>query len=346
MSVINNNNLLINDYPLQVLPALAREIGLNEAIVLQQIHYWLNKKQNLIDGKYWTYGSAKKWQEENFSFWSMNTVKRTFTSLKEQGLLITANYNKRKFDKTVWYSINYERLNLVSQQLAQRELTIDPNWANRTTQNEPTIDPNWVGALAQNELTNTLDLKETSKENKKNTVEKLDDASIFKNVIAFLNENAETNYKHTTKSTQTLIKARLNDGFGFEDFKKVIIIKCKDWKNDSAMNQYLRPATLFGTKFESYLNQKVISGNRKKPWEKETKKEVLPDWFDKDQNQVAKKEKLSVEETKALEDQVAEIKARLNAEKKVYKDDEKAQIKQKFEEAQAKHKENQRKRGL
>lgn len=220
MSVINNNNLLINDYPLQVLPALAREIGLNEAIVLQQIHYWLNKKQNLIDGKYWTYGSAKKWQEENFSFWSMNTVKRTFTSLKEQGLLITANYNKRKFDKTVWYSIDYERLNLVSRRLVQSELTIDPNWGNRTAQNEPTIDPIRVDALAQNETTNTLDLKETSKENKKNTVEKLDDASVFKNVIAFLNENAETNYKHTTKSTQTLIKARLNDGFGFEDFKK------------------------------------------------------------------------------------------------------------------------------
>ncbi|CUK81649.1 conserved phage C-terminal domain-containing protein [Listeria monocytogenes] len=324
MSVINNNNLLINDYPLQVLPALAREIGLNEAIVLQQIHYWLNKKQNLIDGKYWTYGSAKKWQEENFSFWSMNTVKRAFTSLKEQGLLITANYNKRKFDKTVWYSIDYERLNLVSRRLVQSELTIDPNWGNRTAQNEPTIDPIRVDALAQNETTNTLDLKETSKENKKNTVEKLDDASVFKNVIAFLNENAETNYKHTTKSTQTLIKARLNDGFGFEDFKKVIIIKCKEWKNDSSMNQYLRPATLFGTKFESYLNQKVISGNRKKPWEKETKKEVLPDWFDKDQNQVAKKEKLSVEETKALEDQVAEIKARLNAKKKVYTDDKKA----------------------
>ncbi|EIQ6427006.1 conserved phage C-terminal domain-containing protein [Listeria monocytogenes] len=346
MSVINNNNLLINDYPLQVLPALAREIGLNEAIVLQQIHYWLNKKQNLIDGKYWTYGSAKKWQEENFSFWSMNTVKRTFTSLKQQGLLITANYNKRKFDKTVWYSINYKRLDLLSQQLAQRKLAIDPNWANRQPHNEPAMDPFWVGASALNEPTNTLDLKEVYKENKKNIVEFVDDAPIFKNVIDFLNENAETKYKHTTKSTQALIKARLNDGFGFEDFKKVIIIKCKDWKNDSAMDQYLRPATLFGTKFESYLNQKLISGNRKKPWEKETKKEVLPDWFDKDQNQVAKKEKLSVEETKALEDQVAEIKARLNAEKKVYTDDEKAQIKQKFEEAQAKHKENQRKRGL
>ncbi|EAC3591389.1 DnaD domain protein [Listeria monocytogenes] len=59
-------------------------------------------------------------------------------------------------------------------------------------------------------------------------------------------------------------------------------------------------------------------------YNKPVKEEVLPDWFDKDQNQVAKKEKLSVEETKALEDQVAEIKARLNAKKKVYTDDKKA----------------------
>ncbi|ECX5785982.1 hypothetical protein F3331_13020 [Listeria monocytogenes] len=304
MSGINNNNLLINDYPLQVLPALAREIGLNEAIVLQQIHYWLNKKQNLHDGRYWTYRSIQKWQEENFSFWSLNTVKRTFTSLREKKLLLTANYNKKKFDKTVWYSIDYDALEAMSQRLAQ---------------NEPTISPKRANALAQNEPDNTLDLPETPKENKKNTVEELDDTSIFKNVIDFLNENAETNYKHTTQVTQTLIRARLKDGFTFEDFKKVIIIKCKDWKNDSAMSRYLRPGTLFGIKFEGYLNQKTVSGNQKKPWEKEPKKEELPPWFDKDQN---------------------------GADGKVYTEDEKAQIAQKLEEAQAEYEEDQRKRGL
>ncbi|WP_459395863.1 conserved phage C-terminal domain-containing protein [Listeria monocytogenes] len=304
MSGINNNNLLINDYPLQVLPTLAREIGLNEAIVLQQIHYWLNKKQNLHDGRYWTYRSIQKWQEENFSFWSLNTVKRTFTSLREKKLLLTANYNKKKFDKTVWYSIDYDALEAMSQRLAQ---------------NEPTISPKRANALAQNEPDNTLDLPETPKENKKNTVEELDDTSIFKNVIDFLNENAETNYKHTTQVTQTLIRARLKDGFTFEDFKKVIIIKCKDWKNDSAMSRYLRPGTLFGIKFEGYLNQKTVSGNQKKPWEKEPKKEEPPPWFDKDQN---------------------------GADGKVYTEDEKAQIAQKLEEAQAEYEEDQRKRGL
>ncbi|ENK9554144.1 conserved phage C-terminal domain-containing protein [Listeria monocytogenes] len=304
MSGINNNNLLINDYPLQVLPTLAREIGLNEAIVLQQIHYWLNKKQNLHDGRYWTYRSIQKWQEENFSFWSLNTVKRTFTSLREKKLLLTANYNKKKFDKTVWYSIDYDALEAMSQRLAQ---------------NEPTISLKRANALAQNEPDNTLDLPETPKENKKNTVEELDDTSIFKNVIDFLNENAETNYRHTTQVTQTLIRARLKDGFTFEDFKKVIIIKCKDWKNDSAMSRYLRPGTLFGIKFEGYLNQKTVSGNQKKPWEKEPKKEELSPWFDKDQN---------------------------GADGKVYTEDEKAQIAQKLEEAQAKYEEDRRKRGL
>ncbi|EAF7332740.1 conserved phage C-terminal domain-containing protein [Listeria monocytogenes] len=280
MTKFRNSNLLINDYPLQVLPSLAKEIGLNEAIVLQQIHYWLNKKQNLRDGRYWTYRSIQKWQEENFSFWSMNTVKRTFTSLREKKLLITGNYNLKKFDKTVWYSIDYERLEVMSQRVAQ---------------NEPTSSPKRVDGLAQNEPDNTLDLKENTTENKKNSVEKLDDTSIFKDVINFLNENAETNYRATTASTKMLIKARVNEGFELKDFKKVIIAKCRDWKNDSSMCQYLRPATLFGNKFESYLNQKVQNDKKKKPWEKDVKKEILPKWFDERSRTEAEKAKLTNE---------------------------------------------------
>ena len=62
--------------------------------------------------------------------------------------------------------------------------------------------------------------------------------------------------KTTTPKTIREIKARLNEGFKLEDFKIVIDNKCSEWLNDKKMNQYLRPDTLFGTKFESYLNQK------------------------------------------------------------------------------------------
>lgn len=145
------SKLLIDDYPIQVLPKLAKEIGLNEAIVLQQIHYWLNKRTHLKDGKYWTYGSMVTWQRDQFFFWSVNTVKRTFASLEKQNLLIVGNYNRAGFDKTKWYAINYETLEQVSQRL---------------TQNESTIDPMWVVGETQNETDNTLDLPETSSDTK------------------------------------------------------------------------------------------------------------------------------------------------------------------------------------
>ncbi|MDM5301871.1 phage replisome organizer N-terminal domain-containing protein [Bacillus subtilis] len=78
----------------------------------------------------------------------------------------------------------------------------------------------------------------------------------YKLIIDLLNKVAGKRYRHTTPKTKKDIKARWNEGFRFEDFKHVILVKTEEWLNDSAMNRFLRPETLFGTKFESYLNQK------------------------------------------------------------------------------------------
>lgn len=83
------------------------------------------------------------------------------------------------------------------------------------------------------------------------------DSSCIVEIVTYLNDVADKRYRHTTKKTQRLIKARMNEGFAVDDFKKVIDIKTKEWKNNKNMNQYLRPETLFGTKFESYLNQNM-----------------------------------------------------------------------------------------
>lgn len=77
----------------------------------------------------------------------------------------------------------------------------------------------------------------------------------IKNIIEYLNLQLGTSYRHTTAKTQTLIKARLAEGFILEDFKTVIDKKIKAW-NGTEWEKYLRPETLFGTKFESYLNEK------------------------------------------------------------------------------------------
>ena len=79
-----------------------------------------------------------------------------------------------------------------------------------------------------------------------------------------LNETTGSNYKATSKKTQSLIRARLLDGFTVDDFKAVITKKAKEWQNTD-MAQYLRPETLFGTKFEGYLNQPEVRNNRRSP---------------------------------------------------------------------------------
>lgn len=97
--------------------------------------------------------------------------------------------------------------------------------------------------------------QKTSDSQKSETTSKTDNIP-YDRVIKYLNAKAGTNYRATSKATQRLIKARFNEGMTTKDFKKVIDTKCDDWLKDPKMCGYLRPATLFGSKFESYLNQK------------------------------------------------------------------------------------------
>lgn len=82
-------------------------------------------------------------------------------------------------------------------------------------------------------------------------------------VIAHLNQRAGTHYKTTTANTRKLIKARLKEGFTVDEIKLVIDKKCADWLNNPSMVGYLRPETLFGNKFESYLNAKATPQNNR-----------------------------------------------------------------------------------
>lgn len=83
----------------------------------------------------------------------------------------------------------------------------------------------------------------------------------YKYIVAFLNSRTGSNYKYTTPKTQSLIRARLKEGFTLEDFEKVICKMTRKWKG-TEWEQYLRPETLFGTKFEGYLNDKMLKQER------------------------------------------------------------------------------------
>lgn len=85
---------------------------------------------------------------------------------------------------------------------------------------------------------------------------------VINNIVSYLNNKLNTNYKSNSKNTVKHIKARLAEGFTEEDFYRVIDIKVAKWGDDPKMAQYLRPDTLFGTKFESYLNEKSADNKK------------------------------------------------------------------------------------
>lgn len=87
----------------------------------------------------------------------------------------------------------------------------------------------------------------------RNTVNNTD-KNIYVEIVDYLNEKTGTHYRAGSKTTRAHINARLGEGFTVDDFKKVIDRKCSEWLGNPKMAQYLRPETLFGTKFEGYLN--------------------------------------------------------------------------------------------
>jgi len=92
----------------------------------------------------------------------------------------------------------------------------------------------------------------------------LDQKNAVSEIVSFLNLTLGTSYRESNEKTRTQIRARINEGFTVDDFKTVIQRKFADWGNDPKMSKYLRPETLFGTKFESYLNhpdKKASAGN-------------------------------------------------------------------------------------
>lgn len=88
-------------------------------------------------------------------------------------------------------------------------------------------------------------------------------SALIKEIVKYLNDKTGSKYKHNSTSTISKINARLNEGFTLDDFKTVINKKAEDWLGTN-FESYLRPETLFSTKFESYLNQIGTTRNKSK----------------------------------------------------------------------------------
>lgn len=214
---------------------LNRDLSLIEKVFLVEIDSLDNK-----DGCY----ASNKYFSEFFDI-SKGRCSQIINQLKDKGL-ISIEYERegKEIKKRIIRVVN--KLNRGSKNIKQGYLENDDN----------PIKNSKGGYLENAKESNTL-LNNTSNNNTKEIKSKEPDNIPYKEIIDYLNDKADKRYRHTTGKTKALIQARMNESFTLDDFKKVIDIKTEEWKGDSKMNKFLRPETLFGTKFESYLNQPI-----------------------------------------------------------------------------------------
>ena len=101
------------------------------------------------------------------------------------------------------------------------------------------------------------------------------DHLLYKEIVDYLNEKTGSKYRSSGSKTKSLIKARTNEGFNLDDFKTVIEKKAKEWSGTN-MEKYLRPETLFGTKFEGYLNEKQSANQKQIGYGKQKHQGIVP----------------------------------------------------------------------
>lgn len=209
-------SILYDEKPLVISPKLARTIGLNEAIIVQQIHYWLQVHEqngsNYYDGRYWVYNTYQQWQQQ-FSFWSLDTIKRTIRKMEKSGLLITGNYNKMSLDKTKWYTINYEMLEDLPDNISK-----EINGNSRIGQNALMDDADCPHATGQNAPSNTIEYTKNTTENTYN----VNGAKLQSNVM-------HDSERCTMPFDSGELSNNVND-FNFGIIRKEVITACRNYE--------------------------------------------------------------------------------------------------------------------
>ena len=171
-------------------------------------------------------------------------IDRELKSVKS-GRLIHETYK----DMAEWWTISNREIdttikNRFEEELKKRNIIINTN-AN-------------ANANANANTDTYIDSLHDSSDKSPQSLKRYDDDIPYQEIVEYLNEKTGSQYKHTTQSTRNGIKARYNEGFKLDDFKRVIDNQVAEWLYNDKMKKYLRPQTLFGTKFESYLNSNKV----------------------------------------------------------------------------------------
>ena len=182
------------------------------------------------------------------------STKKGLKELEQYGYLVKqqSRGERGKFATNDW--LLYE-VPLTDLPLTENPPTVNPLTDKPAAENPPLLSTDLPSTdLPSTDLPST-DLPSTEGTNKDN-VEQKPDLIPYGEIIEYLNQKSEKHFHDTAGSHKKAIKARWNEGYRLDQFKQVIDNKCQDWLNDEKMNQYLQPSTLFGQKFDQYLNQK------------------------------------------------------------------------------------------
>ena len=188
-------------------------------------------------------------------------------------------------------------------------------------ENQENLEPQWIAELSTNEAYKcTPEIENIDKRIEIRDIDIVPDdpeqvpakkprqpSPPYQVIIDYLNEKANKNYKATSKETRRLILARWKDGYTLEDFQRVIDGRVAKWYTDARMQEYLRPMTLFSSKFESYLNDAgpVNTGPGTYQQQPQQGPTNIPDWAEEDRRKQAQiktnKERMTQEQVACYE---------------------------------------------
>ncbi len=248
--------------PLVVNPELAEIVGLNEAIILQQIHYWLEKSNIVHEEKRWVYNSYKEWQKQ-FKFWSVDTIKRTLCELEKNGYIEKKRLSKNNFDKTNYYTINYHKIDIPIDE-GKMHQSKSASCTNREGQNAPIDEGKMHQSLKNNNLITETNLTETTTETT-NRERKEKDKSFSQKIKNFsFSLSKKFSFEALSKEYQDRLFAYAiskdsADSFeAFKDYHCSVGSKFKDWSR--AYNTWLRNKKNYNQDIRSPRRGKMTSG--------------------------------------------------------------------------------------
>ena len=213
---------------------VAKEVGILAATIFNNIGFWIDHNKatgaNLIDGRNWTYNSVRAFAEQ-FPYATKAQIAAALKKLRDAGLVETGHYSEDRRDRSLWYT------------LSDRGSALFYGDASEPQAECISLNSGMDSAKSENEYIHT-DVNADPKPDK-------DDSA--KEVIAYLNDKTGRSYR-LGKKARGLIRARLDEHYTVEDFKRVIDNMTEQWRG-TEWEQYLRPSTLFApSHFDEYLN--------------------------------------------------------------------------------------------